>query len=720
MHLIITIFRKEIQSLIGSFTGYLFLALFVSITGYFTWFSDMNIFIENQARLSNFFTVASWALFFLIPVLSMRSIADEKRQGTMTLLLTKPISPRQIITGKFLAYSSFLLLALLCTLPYVITVLFYGSPDLGAMLGGYLSLLFVGVCFIGISLLAGALTKNAIIALLISLAINFLFFFPSFTQNHVYAFIRGVYYVSAVLFFISILWLCLESAIIALDTNNRTTSCISRFIIFILLIGGLNYSFMQVSLKIDATADKRYTLSNATKKILADIQQPIDVQFFFTDKIHPNFDRVGKEFIQLLSEYEYAFPQNFSYSIIYTNSDEDNQRAIDAGLSPLLVNVKEKDKSNVQKAFLGAIIKVGERSALIPMIKPGVEMEYALTSAIKKTTINNSAKIAFLTGHNETSIDLLRDVATGLSMQYTTDVFSIDDTAPIPLNYKAVVIVDPRDTFPPVHLYKLSKYLEQGGNLFIAMSRTESNLTDLFIDPISTNGIEAWLRTRGIYIASDNVVDMNCATVLVQQQEGDASYNTDLPFHYYPLFTNFAQHTITSGLEKVLMTCPSSISIVNPLDGYIYEPLVFSSEQSGRIKPPQQIDVARQWTPQDFIEAKIPVAFAVKPITKAAGSKMVVIANGTFVTNGHNGMQELYQDNISLALNSIDWLLDDIGLVEIRTKAIQSFPMQKLTDEERTRIKYANAGVPFLLIVCMMLLQFLHVRQKKKQWNQMV
>lgn len=728
MNQLTAIAKKEFRSQFRSGTAYLFLLVFAGISGYFTWLSESNIFIENQARLDVFFSTALWLLFFTVPVLTMRTLAEEKRLGTLPLLLTRPISTYEIVIGKCVAFYLIGLLALLITLPFAITVIWIGDVDAGALIGGYLALVFVIECFIGISLAAGAATRNPVIAFLVSLLINFFFVLAAGQlynhstgtlreimlqldmQTHVAAFARGVFGLGSLLFFVMIVLTTVWVASILLDRKKKT----NRLLVALLLFVGVNLLAPFVDVRYDATQDKRYSLCEASKKILLENTSKINISFFFTDQIHPNFDRVGKEFINLLQEYEHAAGNEFSYNVVYTRNADEQQRAIDEGLAPLLVNVKAKDNEQVQKAFLGAVVKVGDKKEIMQMIKPGTEMEYALSSAIKRASSPEVSSIALLAGHGETQPEQLADVLAGLASQHQVEVTEISADLPIPLSYKTLVIIDPRDTFPPLHLHRLSEYMAGGGNVFIAMSRCESNLNELFIDPLTTTGLETWLRTKGIHIQTDNIVDKSCGTVLVQQQEGDASYNTDLPFHYYPLFKKFANHTITAGLEEVLMTCPSSIQINTAGNTFRYEPLVFSSEQSGTLQVPQQIDVAKQWGPEEFSLAHIPVAVAVSPIKKMKGGRMVVIANGTLVNNGHNGMQQINPDNINLVVNAVDWLSDETGLIAIRTKAITKQPIIKMDDATRSRIKYLNMILPLLLVAGMYLIGFVKRETKKR------
>lgn len=152
-----------------SLIAYILLVAFLGFSGFFTWFYDHDVFFVKQANLQSFFTIAYWTLFFFIPALTMRSLAEENKTGTIELLLTKPISNWQVLWGKFLACFFLIFIALLCTLPYFITILFLGRVDIGVVVCGYLGLLLMSASYISIGIFASSITSNQVVAFLVAL-----------------------------------------------------------------------------------------------------------------------------------------------------------------------------------------------------------------------------------------------------------------------------------------------------------------------------------------------------------------------------------------------------------------------------------------------------------------------------------------------------------------------------------------------------------------------
>jgi ABC-2 type transport system permease protein len=168
---------RELNSFFDSLIAFIIIVLFLGFTGFFTWISGSDIFMNGQASLQSFFSIAYWTLFFFIPALTMRLIAEEKKTGTIEMLLTKAVTDRQIILGKYLATILLIIIALLFTLPWVITISKLGNIDTGGVICGYLALILMSAAYTSIGLFASSLTNNQIVAFLSALFVGLFFHF---------------------------------------------------------------------------------------------------------------------------------------------------------------------------------------------------------------------------------------------------------------------------------------------------------------------------------------------------------------------------------------------------------------------------------------------------------------------------------------------------------------------------------------------------------------
>jgi ABC-2 type transport system permease protein len=167
--------KRELSVFFDSLIAYIIIVAFLGFTGFFTWLYGSNIFFVGQASLQTFFSISYWTLFFFIPAITMRMLAEEKRSGTIELLLTKPVTDWQVVTGKFLSTFILILITLILTLPYYFTVWSLGPIDHGVVWSGYLGLVLMSAAYISIGLFASSLTSNQLVAFLLALLIGIFF-----------------------------------------------------------------------------------------------------------------------------------------------------------------------------------------------------------------------------------------------------------------------------------------------------------------------------------------------------------------------------------------------------------------------------------------------------------------------------------------------------------------------------------------------------------------
>ncbi|TRX40901.1 gliding motility-associated ABC transporter permease subunit GldF [Flavobacterium restrictum] len=238
-----SIVLREIKSFFGSPIGYLVIAVFLIVNGLFLWVfqGEYNILNSGFADLTPFFTLSPWILTFLIPAVTMRSFSDEKKQGTLELLLTKPLSIWEIVNGKFLGAVLLIIMAIIPTFIYVSLISSLGMPegniDMGSTIGSYFGLLFLIAGYTAIGIFTSTLSDNQIVAFLLAVFLCFLFYFgfdgfatitPSLgtvltslgMQDHFKSMSRGVIDTRDVIYFVSIAALFLSFTVYKLKSSQ--------------------------------------------------------------------------------------------------------------------------------------------------------------------------------------------------------------------------------------------------------------------------------------------------------------------------------------------------------------------------------------------------------------------------------------------------------------------------------------------------------------------
>jgi ABC-2 type transport system permease protein len=167
-----TIAKRELSGYFASPVAYVFIVIFLVLSGFFTFSGNLGGFFErDEASLAAFFTWHPWIYLFLVPAVGMRLWSEERRQGTLELLFTMPITPGQAIFGKFLASWLFLILALVLTFPIIFTVNYLGNPDMGVIICGYVGSALLAGSYLAISCMTSAITRNQVISFILSVVI---------------------------------------------------------------------------------------------------------------------------------------------------------------------------------------------------------------------------------------------------------------------------------------------------------------------------------------------------------------------------------------------------------------------------------------------------------------------------------------------------------------------------------------------------------------------
>lgn len=178
----ITLFIKELNSFFNSLTGYIVIIVFLVVNGLFLWIfpGEFNVLESGYATLSSFFIIAPWVFLFLVPAVTMRMIAEEKRTGTIELLLTRPLSEFEIIFAKFSAGIVLVMFSIIPCLIYFASVYALGNPpgniDTGGTWGSFIGLFFLATVYVSIGVFASSLSDNQIIAFIIAVVLSFFFF----------------------------------------------------------------------------------------------------------------------------------------------------------------------------------------------------------------------------------------------------------------------------------------------------------------------------------------------------------------------------------------------------------------------------------------------------------------------------------------------------------------------------------------------------------------
>jgi ABC-2 type transport system permease protein len=390
MHSVLRIARKEIAASFDQPTGYIFIGVFLAVT-LFVFFWQDAFFARNLADVRPLFHGMPLLLAFLVAALTMRLWSEERRAGTLEMLLTAPVPPVHYVLGKFLATLFLVAVALALTLPLPVTVSLLGPLDWGPALAGYGATLFLAAAYIAIGLFVSSRTDNQIVSLILTALIcALLYLLGSDTLTSLvgiraaailsllgsgsrFASIeRGVidlrdlyYYVSLTGAFLCLNVLALERLRWAADGNparHRAWRAVTALAVANFLVG--NIWLQQVpSVRADMTEGHVYTISNATKRILGEAREPLLIRGYFSSRTHPLLAPLVPQLEDLLKEYAIAGHGKVRVEIVDPQQNPDAEKEANSryGIHPVPFQTSSKYQTGVVNSYFNIVVAYGDQ-----------------------------------------------------------------------------------------------------------------------------------------------------------------------------------------------------------------------------------------------------------------------------------------------------------------------------------------------------------------------
>ncbi len=490
-----TLFKKELSSFFSSLIGYLTIVVFLALTGLMLWVfkSDFNILDYGYAGMDGLFIIGPFLYLFLIPAITMRMFAEEKKNGTMELLLTKPLSEMKIIWAKFLAGFALVFISLLPTLVCYFSVVALGDPvgniDTGSVAGSYIGLLLLGAAFVAIGLFASSITNNQIVAFILAALMSafmhlgfesiyrmgFLgnadLFVRSLGMSYHYDSIsRGVVDSRDVIYFASVIAVFMMATRIVLQSRkwhgwkNKKDQKRSHWlelaagVVIVVFINVIGY---YVFGRLDLTSEKRYTLSKSTKNLLKKIDEPLLYRVYLEGEFPADFKRLQNETKEMLNQFR-AYNKNIQYEFVNPNNFDNQQerqvfyqKLAQKGIQPTQIQVSTGNGYTTQVLIPAAdvIYKGGETSIQLLQSQKYVDqsqllnnsiqsLEYVLSNAIRALARGQKPSVAFLRGHGELDLPNMSDMIGSLYEYYNLDTARMDEN----INSLTTRTLNPKDS----------------------------------------------------------------------------------------------------------------------------------------------------------------------------------------------------------------------------------------------------------------------------------
>jgi gliding-associated putative ABC transporter substrate-binding component GldG len=494
--------------------------------------------------------------------------------------------------------------------------------------------------------------------------------------------------------------------------SNRTQT-LSRAALVLGILVLVNFISVRIFTRFDLTAQKVYTLSEASKALVKHLDDRITVKAYFTEDLPAPYNNNRRATLDILNEYRAYAGGNLHFEFINPEGEKGEEETRKQGIPPVEVQVVNNDKLEVKRANLGLVLLYEDRKETLPVVQNLSSLEYDLSSAIKRLTQRSKKRIGYTTGHGEPALTQLQRANQELSQQYEmTTVDLAAANASVPDDLAALLVISPTTKFADTAQYALDQYVMRGGKVAFLLNKMSANLNSQyrFAQPVDL-GLEDLLENYGLRINGDLVRDKQCANISVVQQQGPFQIQSQVPFVLLPNVSDFNKsNAIVKDLQNLIFYFVSSVDTsLASGKGLRAEVLARSSKGSGRQIGFAMIDPFQKPQAGDFAESRIPLAalvegsfksyFTGKPmaptVSTSPETRIQLVGDGDFMKDEFLSNKS----NLTFFQNIADYLADDAGLITIRSKNVNVPPLEQIDDGAKKLWKYLNLFAPPLLII---------------------
>ena len=604
------LYKKEIATFFSSAMGYLVVAVFLVATWLLLWVipSDFNVIYGGYATLDSLFDIAPWIYLFLVPAISMRLIAEERRLGTLDLLLIRPSSLWRIIGAKFAAGLSLVLISIAPTFVYVLIVCSLGSPqgnmDMGGTAGSYVALLLLASVYMSIGVFTSSLTDNQIVAFVSGAALCALLYvgfdmvgaiapqseWSAVIMNlgiadHYASMSRGVIDSRDLIYFLSVCMIFISATSLRLDKSIR------KFKTFAISLGIVSALCVVSSIKhfrIDLTEEGRYTLSDVSTNCVNSLDSKVIVKLYLDGELNPGFRRLKRQTVELCQELSSESTEGvrvLTYDPAEMSKEEAKNFSSEldkVGFAGVPVfETKEDGQKTRSIVYPYARMQLGEKYLWLNLLEniPGLSgeeslnrsiegLEYKFTEALCRLTKDSVPKIAFLEGHGELEdIDVV-EATEALSKYFDVDRGVVGADPSILSPYKVLIIAKPTSKFLEKDKYAIDQYVMRGGRVLWLVDAVSMTLDSLRESPQTVGmpldlNIEDMLFVYGVRIRQAVFEDMNCGMIPISVPSSDGqSHIVPMPWLFGPLLATNMNSPVTRNVNFVRSDFVSPIDTV--------------------------------------------------------------------------------------------------------------------------------------------------------------
>lgn len=733
---ILSIIKKEYKALLDSPTSIISLILFVFFWQFLFFRSAL---LVGEASLRMLFDILPWLLLFFSSAVTMSSFAQEKRDGTLELLLTHPVRETEIIIAKFFSSLLFILSGLAFAIPIAISFSLFSGFDWGTFVGQFVGSVCLAACFVSIGLFFSLLLSNQIAALLASSVLCFFFLMTGsefITANlplswgvylerlsvisHVSSISRGVIDVRDIWYFIAFPLVFLSMTYVQLlkgKYGNRKDLYVRYLTGTTLFIGIALLTTIigdRIPGRIDLTQDASYTISQATQKTLGNLQDIVSITFYASSQLPSQLSPTVRQTKDILRDYETLGKGKITVITKDPSSNPNiSQEATSRGVREVQFNVIGQEEFQVKTGFVGLTISYGDSHEIIPFIESTGDLEYQLTSLIAKLTNTEKKKIAFLSGYGEKTLDVDYTILqTELNKNYITETITIaPDAQEIATDASVLVVPGTSSNLPDNVIELIRTFLSKGKSALFLVDTYSITPALSNAEPL-TNNISEFLKKYGVMV-NQNIVYDTRSNETVRIGQGGVGYLLPYPFWIKTLPNS--KSAIGGRLGQTMIPWGSTITLLEGVGssaGLKSEKILTTSPYAGIQTGTIGISPQNASFSNSVVQEQV-LAVSIEGITSNndLSGRLVVVGDSDFLTDQ---IVQNAQQNLAFGISSLSWLSQDESLSGIQIRQIDPPKLIFRNAFDPFMVRYGNLAFAVVIPLIVTLFRLFRRRSLKR------
>ena len=707
---------RELRALFDHPTAYVLLVVFLAVNA-FLFFREA--YLGGTASLRPMLDLLPWVFLFFVPAVTMRTVAEDSRNGVLEVVLAQPVTELELLAGKYLGSVLFLWIALALTLPIPLALSVGAHLQWGPIVAQYVGSALLSAGLAGVGLWASSIASSQMTAFIISVVVMFVLILfgldplivglpPTLgavaarlgVLSHFDSIGRGVIDLRDAIYFLSLAGVFLAFAYGTLvqrklargGNASRRLRLGVGLLAAILVVVNLLGSYIRG--RLDLTPGHAYTLSPATVQIVHGLDDIVTIKLFASKELPTEAALLKRDVDDLLHDLKSAGGDKVR--IVQRDPAENDAARRDAqalGIQPVQFNVIGQSELQVKEGYLGIAIQHGDGNDVIPFVSQTEDLEYRLASSIRSLTRTKKPVVGIVNEvkQPEAGMTALREQ---LTKGYEVRGVSLGDSSQVADDITLLVLAGSPDSLPAAQLSRLNRFFDRGGSALVLASGMELSpqMPMAMPKPVGWNPA---LQRFGISVRSDMVYDLQANEIVPVPSEAGRVLRV------YPFFVrggSTGKSVINKEIGEAVFTWASSIDTTGASAREI-TPLFTTSRAGGASTGETMIDPNRDFPQTDLKVRLLAVQAAARKAAndRTSAGRVVVIGDATFASDrSARGAPE----NLALAVNAIDWLAQDESLIAIRAKDRRPPQLVFTSNLGREGVKYVNViGIPLLVAI---------------------